>query len=542
VRSDSSSLHLEGLFPPKVALLLLLVAFPARRCRGQVAGSDLPAGGEWERYYRALQVAGESPLRLWTIRGFSDKQVEAMRRNREWDRRALPASHRWQSVDWSIAATEAGVVGNSAFPFGMNDGPLWSGRGITAFATTGIASRRGPVSLSLRPFVFAAQNAAFPLGQTGQAGRLIFNNNAYPLNIDNPQRFGDGVYTRIDPGESTLRVELGSLGLGASTAAQFWGPAVEHPLILGNNAGGFPYLFAGTTNPIRVGPLVGQARIIWGRLKQSQYGPMDLGHTHFGTGLVISGGLHAVPGLEIGGARFFHIAWRDGGFWNSPFFAPFQGLLKNSLASPDNPNGDNPQDNQLASIFARWVLPSSHVEMYAEYGREDHNWDARDLALEPDHDAGYVLGLMRAWGDSSKRLIVLRGELINTRIAQLTAAAPQVPWYVHAPMWTGHTNQGQVLGSAAGLGGGGASIALDRYSDRGRTTIRWDRIMRAERVIGVIPDPDRADVMNAFRVEQLRFRKDGELLVSGGVVFDYNRDFVRDGVNFTTTIVYRRGK
>lgn len=521
------------------ALLALCVVTHA--AAAQTGGSSVAAGGEWERYLRIQQISGRAPLRLWTIRGFSDLELVPLsgRGNPEWDARQSGRVRTTGSVNWTVAPAEGGLVVNTAFPYGINDGPLWAGKGITAFGTGGFTARRGRVALSIRPYAFVAQNADFAIAPTGGTGPHAFANQAWPLNIDNPQRFGTSAYGRLDPGESTLRVDLGGLAGGLSTAAQYWGPAVENPLILGNNAPGFPHAFISTAHPISVGPFVMHSRIVWGMLKQSDYGPFEPGYKHFATGLVAAGGMKSLPGLEVGAARFFHMKWPENGILHADFLAPFEGILKSSLATNSNPTGNNPNDDQLASIFIRWAIPESRLELYAEYGREDHNWNVRDLALEPDHAAAYLLGFQHVWTPGTTRYTVLRGEILNARISHLTVGAHQVPWYIHAPMYTGHTERGQILGSEGAFGGGASVLALDRYGSAGRTTIRWDRTMRAELLENSTPYPDRADVMNSVRVERLRFGRRGDLLVTLGAVLDLNRNFGGDQLDFNSTMSYR---
>jgi hypothetical protein len=230
---------------------------------------------------------------------------------------------------------------NSAYPFGSNDGAVWAGKGLTAWAQAGFAVRWGPFSASLAPIAFRSQNAEFDLMSNGQIGSLQFADGQFPLEIDRPQRFGEGAYARIDPGESTLRVDVAGIGAGISTASQWWGPTTEFPYILGNNAGGFPHFFIGTSKPANIGIGTAHARIVYGQLSQSRYSPVtgrdyfessdNPGKLRFMAGVVGTAQIKGIRGFEIGGARFFHAALDSNGIQGSDIALPWQNLLKSRL-------------------------------------------------------------------------------------------------------------------------------------------------------------------------------------------------------------------
>jgi hypothetical protein len=390
----------------------------------------------------------------------------------------------------------------------------------------------------LSPILFIAQNAACPLVPP-DTGRLAYANPVRPQTIDFPDRFGPHAYGRLDAGDSFIRIDGHGIAAGLSTASQAFGPAIDHPLILGNNAGGFPHLFLGTSSPRPLGVFLVHGRMEWGELAASDFTPGVKGERRFASAAVGSLSFKGAPGFEVGAIRFFHTPWPEGGLRNAPFLEIFQGLLKDKLATPNNPHGDNPTDNQLASVFARWAFHG--IEAYAEYGREDHNWNSRDFWLEPDHDGAFTLGFQRAWRRSEDRTTVLRVEHLNSRISHLALAAPQVPWYVHGIVREGHTLRGQPLGSIGGFGGGASTVALDLYSPRARTTIRWDRIMRAEYLQDGLTDPSRADVMQALGAEIARRGPKGWWSLCATAVEDLNRNFSGDAFNLNLSASFRPG-
>jgi hypothetical protein len=495
---------------------------------------SVDAGGEIERYLRVLQLLGMAPEGQWTIRPFGpiERKTQTLAASHVWA--SLPDSLRPSPNKWSVVAPRVDVVENTSFPYGFNDGALWAGRGATVSASSGVAGDYSRFSGQLAPLAFIAENAPFALGPGSS-----FADWDHPSTIDFPQRFGGRSYARVDLGESWLRFDSHLLAVGVSNQAQVWGPGIEEPIILGNNAGGFPHAFAGTGAPVPVG--IGQlhGKIFWGVLDQSAYVVDDSATTprHFGTGLVGSFQFRHPRGLEIGGARFFHTPWNHGTLGDVPWTRTFEAFLKDRLpSSVSNPNGDNP-DNQLASAFFRWVFAPTGFEVYGEFGREDHSGDIRDLAAEPDHDSAYLLGLQRAWPSKQERSIsVFRAEVLNSRLSHLSG---QTPWYVHGFIRQGHTERGQLLAAPGGYGGGGASFAYDRYSENGRSTIRIDRLLLGEeRATSTLPIASDADVSYALRVERARFTRAGEVAVSAGVVREFNRYFGRDAwnLNLTSTV------
>jgi hypothetical protein len=520
------------------------------------------ADSELENYLRYLQSEGIVPAHPWSIRGFGLAEIDRLvpRATR------LPWSDQYPILPGSGAFDVAPIplgadfVYNSAFPYGSNDGPVWAGRGITTVLTGGVSARWGPASLVIAPILFRAENAEFDLAERPDTlspfADRRFTDYVHPL-IDLPQRFGEDPVTRLDPGESTIRVDLPVVALGASTASQWWGPASEHPLVMGNNAGGFPHVFAGTSAPLNVGIGRVHGRVIWGRIHQSEFSPVqDEGTVRFASGMVAVFTPRGLPGLEIGGTRFFHQFWPEDGLGSEDVFRLFQAFLKERL--PDvNEEEENPDlrksdpQNQLASVFARWVFPGSGFEAYGEYAREDHSQDLRDFTLSPDHDAGYMLGVRKLWRASETTFVGLRGEVMNTRVRHLTRARIQMPFYTHGATRQGHTLRGQLLGSADAYGGAGSILALDYYHAAGRWSAAWSRGIREDDWSGlvrkaaggaaVVPSghSGRTDVYHSFGVDGLLF--EGRLDISAGAaaVYNLNRNLEDDAFNLNASFGLR---
>jgi len=366
---------------------------------------------------------------------------------------------------------------------------------------------------------------------------------------------------QIDPGETTLRVDLPYVTAGISTANQGWGPGQQFPILLGNNAAGFPHIFLGSSEPIDLWIMKLHGRVFWGELFQSDYSnvtgpseyvsPAEPGTKRFATGLIVVIKPRGLTGLELGGSRFFHSIWPTSGIPRSYFTKVFQGLLKKNLKAdpiedPRLPTGSLSQgisDNQLVSIFARWVLPHSGFEIHTEYGRDDHSYDFRDLQQEPDHSRSYSIGARKVFNSSADRLTAARVEILNFQLPQLSRYRGEGEMYVHGLIRQGHTNKGQLLGADAGVGvGAGSVVAVDRFTKAGRWTATWTRIVRRENgdytLVG-IRNPRSIDVSHALGFERSAVMSDFEITTGLTLVREFNRDFKSDATNVNAIVSAR---
>lgn len=503
---------------------------------GLVSSQDRPlfVNDEWERYARVRQIAGDAPLYPWTVRAFTAREtrlLSARDARHPWTSHAEPAVRQWAGITITPVEGQAQAIYNSAFPFGFNDGALWAGRGLTTSFTAGVQLSRGIATLTLAPQIFRAENQAFALAPSAVASP--YGDPFLAPGIDTPQRFGPDAYQRIVFGNSRLELTGFGVTTGFGTESQHWGPARDHPLILGNNAGGFPHAFLGTASPVDLWIAKAHTRLMWGRLEATPYRQVVPAEpARFATGIVLSLQPRGVPGLELGFSRFFHIMWKDGVIADNAT-RPFIGVVRDFRRTPDDPIGDEP-DNQIASIFARWALPKAGVEVYAEFGKDDYNKELRDITMEPDHISGVLYGMQRVLrSKDSSSYRVIRAEWLDTRLLPLAMNRPEGPFYIHSPLTQGHTHEGQVLGSAAAFGGGAAVAAFDRYDASGRMTVSASRMMRAEFLPpgNVVGAAGKADVFYTLGVDGLRFRGRIAATYEVTAVYEMNRNFGRDAFN-----------
>lgn len=506
--------------------------------------NEVFAGSELESYLRLLQTLGKSEAYPWSIRSFSPAEVDrlaATDSNHPWaqrydlGRRQQPSGFRWDYVRPRVA-----FYLNSAFPYGGNDGAVWAGKGLTTSFQFGVSARWGPLSATVAPVAFRAENQSFPLFRNGEIGRLSFADGQFPLALDRPQRYGTQPYSQVDLGQSTVRVDWLGIAAGVSTANQWWGPTDNYPYILGNNAPGFPHAFFGTSQPANLWLASLHARVVYGQLEQSAYssvtGPVffrsssEPGKRRYMAGLIATLQPRGASGLEIGGARFFHAARDSSGFGSHVFGLPFESLFKKQSLDDIT----SLRDNQLASLFLRFAPPGTGFDVYAEYGREDYSADNRDLVLEPDHEATVNIGFRKAWA-SAGGMRVLRGEVFNYEWPAGDRTRDEGRVYLHSVLRQGHTNRGQLLGSDVGAGTGGAqTVAFDRYTTNGRLTAFVSRVVTHEvRTFyrSGVAAGNTVDEINSIGVEGLRFIGPFDVMARVVLAVDLDRYFVADRAN-----------
>lgn len=470
----------SGARPPERArrarllLLLPLLTLPA-----VALGQAVPTGDPLEDYARLLQVGGLAPLSTFSVRPV--RQLDASGLG------ALAAAHPWAEAvrrrypgrpmaggpSIRLQSVEFGVGHNSARPWGVNDGARWQGRGLNGFASAGVEGRWGRWTAALRPIALRAQNQAFALNPIAVPPGL--SPYAYPtgsfVRIDAPQRFGTGTYERLDLGDSYLRGDLGPVAIGVSNETQWWGPGRRNDLMLTNNGPGFGHAWVGTARPLDLRVAQIEAKWIWGRLTESAFFDTVASNDHrFMTGAVVVARPAMLRGLELGASRVFVQDWRPGGPSVADLLNVFMALEKTAFVSPANPTGDDTRD-QMASLFARWVMPESGFEVYAEWARGDHGRDLRDLLVEPEHASAYLTGFQKTFTrDAAAERWRVGAELTLLGLGRPSQLrAPPSAFYVHHLVTQGYTQRGQVMGAGIGQGSSQLSLSVDRFA-------RWGRV------------------------------------------------------------------
>lgn len=506
---------------------------------------DLPVGSEAERYARVAELAGLVPWRGWTLRpiAIDDSVGLGVSSSHPWadawrgDRGGLAGGRRWLRPSGVVAA-------NTAFPFEVIPGPAWAGRGLTVQASGGLLARYGRLRIELSPTVFVAQNAAFDLAPNNQTGSGALRDARYPSNIDAPQRMGRGRYARVDLGNSSLSLDAGGVAIGLSNAAQSWGPARDYPIVLSGQSGGFPHAFVATASPASIGIGTVAARLVAGAVPQSGFAAPTGLASRWGTGAVLAIAPKGAPGLELGIARFLT------GLSTTGIPGPGD-LLRVFHTELNVANDDVVEEDQLGSVFFRWAIPGSRLEVYSEYSRGDYAVQLRRFIQNPDHAAAYVVGLQRGWQSGAGRVRAVHFEVVNAEISSANRRERGVrtdsgyvldrprPPYTHSRQVYGHTNRGLFLGSAEAYGGSAWRLGLDDYAARGRTSFGLERRLRLDWLPGpTFVDLPHADVIYAARAEWMRFAGDRELSLTVIPMLNLNRNMEIGRDQFNLSVAF----
>lgn len=365
---------------------------------------------------------------------------------------------------FTIVFPQVTFVSNSTLPFGQNDGALWAGKGANLRVLAGFTASMGPVRLIVIPELAYSSNNRLSIDPSDPTfvppvpanfSRFASPSNVIPYPIDNPWRFGDASLNRIYPGQSSLSVSAGPVEVGAATENEWWGPALRNPIVMGDNAPGFPHAFLRTSHPVST--LIGRFDMRWivGGLHESDYFDNSISNdVRSLSAIALSWKPGALSGITLGFTRSV-ISVTTG-------YSDVAGHTFDAFKNVGHPDARavtdstlTPGSDQLFSLFAQWAAPRYGIEGYVEWGRADFPTSIRDLLTQPEHSRGYTSGVQwtRPVGTNSR--IRIQGEVTNLEQASTLRFRPSGSFYTSRSVIQGFTNEGQML--AAGIGPGSSS-------------------------------------------------------------------------------------
>ncbi len=393
----------------------------------------------------------------------------------------------------AVVSPDLTAGANTALTWGLNDGPLWQGRGANLILTAGVTGSWGPVRLILAPQYTHAQNGAYQVVPYPQSGsdRSVWANPFHPapFGIDLPLRQGDAPLNRIDAGQSSLTWRGRILEAGLSTENAWWGPGMLNALVLGAAGPGVPSAFVRTAAPRRTRAGTFDAWLTVGQLAESPWFDRNPKNDARSLGgFALNWRPPGTNAVDLGIARVVIAAGNPS---LATAFDPFR-----SVGRPNGPDSLSPGNrDQVTSLWARWALPAAGFEAWTEWARFEEPASLRDLLEMPGHSQGYTLGLqwLRPVGRARVRLWAEASYLEPSPSLRLR---PVGATYVSRSVPQGFTNRGQPLAAAIGPGGSSQWVSGDWLRDRWRLggflgRIRWDN---AAVFTPVVPEIKREDI------------------------------------------------
>jgi hypothetical protein len=376
-------------------------------------------------------------------------------------------------------------------PMSLNNGAMIPARGYQTLLSAGFFARYGIVSVQLMPELVYARNRYFDGLSDKHRIEVLRFYNSWKYGIDLPERFGTEPYKRAFWGQSSVRLTYKSVSMGISNENLWWGPGHKNALMMTNNAPGFKHFTFNTVKPVKTPIGSFEWQMVGGKLEGSGFPGVDttlmLSHgvkprkrvddwLYF-NGLTVNYQPRWLPGLSLGGARSFTIYSKKIKPDNYKTWLPVaEPFLK---VNAGGHGYDTIPTDQLVSVWARWLMPKDHAEVYFEFGRSDHNWHLNDFLLEPTHNRAYILGYRKLVPLNDRRKSHLDVELEITQFSYnvqtlLRPYSSWGNWYFSGQH--GFTNQGQIIGAGIGTSSNMQSVNVAWVNGRKRIGLELYRL------------------------------------------------------------------
>ena len=434
-------------------------------------------GSAEEDLARVAGLAGSAPLWPGLIRRPSGARPLWLCDGPAPERQAIADPVPLPEVRWELVPPTSFTKLHTGWADDRNDGALWSGRGLSTEVAAGARVRWRWFTAQLAPLAAWQQNRGWGVPAGTLPGFSPYANPFNPGAIDLPMRMGPGAFWTLDWGQSYLRAEAWNLAAGLSHENLWWGPGIRNALLMSDSAPGFPHFFVGTARPLDVWIGWLEAELLWGQVSNSRYFDLALGpRRNLFEAAVLTFEPAFARGLTLGTARVFVFP----GTSVAPhhYLDPLTEALFKVFLKSGADDGSRP-DNQLLSLFFRWAFPAVQLEIYGEWGRDDHAFNLTDFLMEPGHSQAWLLGMQKLF-PAGRRWVRFQAELAHTfEMPPDHPTRPTPVFYTHGT--NGYTHGGQMIGAGLGPQGDTQFAALDCFTGLGSFGFYLERVVRNER-------------------------------------------------------------
>ena len=371
-----------------------------------------------------------------------------------------PRLDRQDAFRWAIVSPSLEGTYNSTIPYSLNDGPQFAARGLTTTVLAGIRADYGPLSVSFAPQFVYEQNRAYFVFPSTTPGHSTFASpwHGNPESADLPLRFGDRPTVALYPGESWIEFRTGPVVIGGSTDGQWWGPGIRNALVMSDNADGVPRAYIRSERPLSTPAGDVEFQFLIGGLSESRFfDTISTNNVRALSAAVATLRVAFDTGLTVGLARSVYARASSAGDVSSHIF---------DVLSRWNQNADtigpasSPPSEQILSLFGRWVLPASGVEVYGEWAKL-FTPGLREMLVAPQLHQGFTAGMQWVNALSGDRAFRVQAEATMLEQTPSSPRAAMPSFYVSHAVPQGYTQRGQVIGAAIGPGASSQWIAGD---------------------------------------------------------------------------------
>ncbi len=350
-------------------------------------------------------------------------------------------------------------------PFYYNDGLMYPTKGWQGYYSIHSTIRYKNFNLDIKPEYVWASNIDFT-GFPPDQYNIVWKSYYEWLNrIDQPQQFNGKPISKLTWGQSSFSFNKHGVSIGISNKNIWWGPGRFQSLVMSNHAPGFRHIDFHSYKPLKtaIGSFEWQIAL-GGRLLYSNTKPVESLRAYNGAYLYIAKDSIHKRSINAG-AITWHPKWLPGLFLGTDGITMHYKGIKNTTA-------------KMGSIFAKYVLPADHAEVYIQYGRSDKLANAINL-LQDTIPRGFLGGVRKLF---PFRLTTKNKDYFQIGIEVLQLGSPNYAliqgvrsWYLNNTVRQGFTNNGQVLGAAAGPGSNVQKIDIAWIRNRNKIGFEFER-------------------------------------------------------------------